>query len=53
MHLRHRPGHWFRLLSAAPVFAASRRSFEATNLVFGRWGNKLGLGAVRNEADRS
>jgi ubiquinone/menaquinone biosynthesis C-methylase UbiE len=49
MYYPHRPGPWFRFLSKPPVFALSRRLFEAANLVFGRWGNKLALAAIRGE----
>jgi ubiquinone/menaquinone biosynthesis C-methylase UbiE len=48
MYYPHRPGRWFRLLGKPPVFVASRGFFEATNLVLGRWGNKLALSAVRS-----
>jgi hypothetical protein len=30
------------------VFVATRRLFEASNLLFGRWGNKLALAALRS-----
>jgi ubiquinone/menaquinone biosynthesis C-methylase UbiE len=48
MYYPHRPGRWFRLLGKPPVFLASRGFFEVTNLVLGRWGNKLALSAVRS-----
>jgi SAM-dependent methyltransferase len=53
MYYPHQPGRWFRLLSAPPIFAASRALFEATNLLLGRWGNKLALSAVRSAAHSS
>lgn len=48
MYYPHRPGRWFQLLGKPPLFLASRGLFEATNLVLGRLGNKLAMGAVRS-----
>jgi SAM-dependent methyltransferase len=47
MYYPHRPGRWFRLLGKPPIFALSKRVFGAANLMFGRWGNKLALVAIR------
>jgi len=47
MYYPHRPGRWFRLLGTPPLSAAVRHVFQASNLIFGRWGNKLTLAALR------
>jgi 2-polyprenyl-3-methyl-5-hydroxy-6-metoxy-1,4-benzoquinol methylase len=50
MYYPHHPGPWCRLLDAPVLFLSSRLMFKAINFVFGRWGNKLALSAVRSGA---
>jgi SAM-dependent methyltransferase len=47
MYYPHQPFGWFRWFDSAPAFAAFRAAFWCTNLVCGRWGNKLALVARR------
>jgi SAM-dependent methyltransferase len=47
MYYPHRPSGWFRRFDSAPAFAVFRAVFWGTNIVFGRWGNKLALVATR------
>ena len=48
MYYPHQPGRWFRLLGVPPALIAARWLFEASNLLFGRWGNKLSLAGFRS-----
>jgi SAM-dependent methyltransferase len=47
MYYPHEPFPWFRWFDAGPCFGLFRAAFWGVNLVLGRWGNKLALGATR------
>jgi ubiquinone/menaquinone biosynthesis C-methylase UbiE len=47
MYYPHVPNGWFRALSTAWAFWAVRATFHGANIVAGRWGNKLAVGALR------
>jgi SAM-dependent methyltransferase len=47
MYYPHEPFAWFRWLDPPPCFALFRAAFWGVNLLCGRWGNKLALGATR------
>jgi SAM-dependent methyltransferase len=47
MYYPHRPWHWWRYFDNAAAFAAFRTAFWCTDLLFGRFGNKLALSARR------
>jgi SAM-dependent methyltransferase len=47
MYYPHRPGRWSRILSVPPLFVIFQLINEAANLVFGRWGNKLAMSAIK------
>ena len=47
MYYPHQPSGWLRWFESAPRFALFRAAFWGANILFGRWGNKLALGATR------
>ncbi len=47
MYYPHQPFAWFRWFDRPPLFLLFRAKFWGVNLVLGRWGNKLALGATR------
>jgi len=47
MYYPHEPFGWFRWFDPVPCFALFRAGFWGVNLLVGRWGNKLALGAKR------
>jgi ubiquinone/menaquinone biosynthesis C-methylase UbiE len=47
MYYPHQPGKWFRLLGTPPISKGARYLFDTSNLIFGKWGNKLALAALR------
>jgi ubiquinone/menaquinone biosynthesis C-methylase UbiE len=49
MYYPHEPFPWFRWFDAGPCFGLFRAAFWGVNLVLGRWGNKLALGATRGD----
>ena len=51
MYYPHQPSGWFRWFERTPAFAAFRAAFWCTDVVLGRWGNKLALGARRAAPD--
>jgi len=48
MYYPHQPGRLFRWFDQPAAFLSYRIFFVATNLVLGRFGNKLSLAAMRN-----
>jgi ubiquinone/menaquinone biosynthesis C-methylase UbiE len=48
MYYPHEPFGWFRWFDPLPCFGLFRAGFWGVNLLFGRWGNKLALGATRD-----
>jgi 2-polyprenyl-3-methyl-5-hydroxy-6-metoxy-1,4-benzoquinol methylase len=48
MYYPHQPGRLFRWFDQPAAFLSYRIFFVATNLVLGRFGNKLALAAIRN-----
>lgn len=50
MYYPHMPNRWFKLLSSPWAFWAVRTAFHGANIVAGRWGNKLAIGAVRSKS---
>jgi hypothetical protein len=48
MYYPHQPGRLFRLFDQPAAFLSYRIFFVATNLVLGRFGNKLALAAIRS-----
>ncbi len=53
MYYPHQPFAWFRWFDRTLLFLIFRAKFWGINLVLGRWGNKLALGATRTEQSRS
>ena len=51
MYYPHRPSRCFRWFNVTPAFAIFRAGFLCVDVVLGRWGNKLALGARRIESD--
>jgi SAM-dependent methyltransferase len=49
MYYPHEPFKWFRWFDPLPCFGLFRAGFWSVNLLFGRWGNKLALGATRDD----
>jgi SAM-dependent methyltransferase len=47
MYYPHRPYRWFGWFDSPPLFALFRAGFRASNLLLGRFGNKLSLSARR------
>jgi 2-polyprenyl-3-methyl-5-hydroxy-6-metoxy-1,4-benzoquinol methylase len=47
MYYPHVPFGWFRWFESGAAFLLFRAGFSGANLVLGRWGNKLALGATR------
>lgn len=47
MYYPHEPFPWLRWFDPLPCFGLFRAAFWGVNLVLGRWGNKLALGATR------
>jgi hypothetical protein len=47
MYYPHEPFRWFRWLDPPLCFGLFRATFWGVNVLGGRWGNKLALGAVR------
>jgi hypothetical protein len=50
MYYPHVPFGWFRWFESGVAFLLFRAGFSGANLVLGRWGNKLALGATRGRA---
>ena len=48
MYYPHEPYRWFAWFDNPVLFQLFRALFGGTNLVLGRWGNKLSLGATRS-----
>jgi SAM-dependent methyltransferase len=51
MYYPHEPYRWFAWFDNAALFLVFRMLFGGINLVLGRWGNKLSLGATRSGRD--
>jgi 2-polyprenyl-3-methyl-5-hydroxy-6-metoxy-1,4-benzoquinol methylase len=51
MYYPHEPYWWFAWFDNAALFLVFRMLFGGINLVLGRWGNKLSLGATRSGRD--
>jgi ubiquinone/menaquinone biosynthesis C-methylase UbiE len=51
MYYPHEPYRWFAWFDNAALFLTFRILFGGVNLVLGRWGNKLSLGATRSGRD--
>ncbi len=49
MYYPHKPSVWFRWFDWAPLFVLFQAGFWGVNLVLGRRGNKLALGATRTK----
>jgi len=49
MYYPHTPNGLFKVLSSPWVFWAAQSAFHGANIIAGRWGNKLALGAIRSE----
>lgn len=49
MYYPHEPYRWFAWFDNPVLFQLFRALFGGTNLVLGRWGNKLSLGATRSK----
>jgi len=50
MYYPHQPFGWFRWFDNSLLFAIFRSVFWCTDLLLGRWGNKLALGARRSRS---
>ena len=51
MYYPHEPYRWFAWFDKPLFFFLFRIAFTSINLAFGRWGNKLSLGATRSGRD--
>jgi 2-polyprenyl-3-methyl-5-hydroxy-6-metoxy-1,4-benzoquinol methylase len=49
MYYPHKPFGWFRWFDPTPCFGLFRAGFWGANLLLGQWGNKLALGARRDD----
>jgi len=50
MYYPHEPYRWFASFDNPVLFQLFRALFGGTNLILGRWGNKLSLGATRSNS---